>query len=114
MKILRELSIILFLYFIGEFIHNLFKLPIPGNILAMILLLLCLSTKIIKVEAIENITNFLLDHLAFFFVPAGVGLITALGILRGNWIKILIVCFTTTIIVMVVSGLVVQALKKPE
>lgn len=114
LKLLREFLLILALYFIGEALHIFLHLPIPGNILGMILLLLCLCTKILKLEMIENISNFLLDHLAFFFIPAGVGLITSLDILKGTWYKILLVCFLTTIIVMVVSGKVVQVLKKSE
>lgn len=112
MKLLRELLIVLGIYFIGELIHNLFKLPLPGNIIAMLLLLFCLCANIIKLQHIENVSKFLLDHLAFFFIPAGVGLITSLNILRGSWYKILLVCFVSTIVVMVVSGKIVQLLIK--
>ncbi len=112
MKLIKELLIIVSLYFVGELLKNIFSLPIPGNIIAMLLLLLCLCSNIIKLKDIENISNFLLDHLAFFFVPAGVGLITSLGILQTTWYKILFICLISTIVVMIVSGKVVQLLKK--
>ena len=77
MKIFREALLILGIYLIGEVISKGFSLPLPGNILGMLILLLLLMTKVIKVEKIESVSNFFLDHLAFFFIPAGVGLISS-------------------------------------
>lgn len=112
MKLLREMLIILIIYFIGEAISKFFKLPVPGNIIGMILLLLLLGTKVIKVESVETVSNFFLDHLAFFFVPAGVGLITAMDLLKGNSLKLLFVCILSTIIVLVITGFIVQTVIK--
>ena len=89
MKLLREMLIILAIYFVSEFISKSLHLPIPGNILGMLLLLFLLCTKVVKVEMIDKVSTFLLDHLAFFFIPAGVGIITAYNVLRGNTIKLL-------------------------
>ncbi|SHE85237.1 CidA/LrgA family protein [Clostridium fallax] len=110
MKLFRELIIILSIYLIGEFVSYIFHLPVPGNIIGMILLLVLLMTKKIKVSAIETVSNFFLDHLAFFFIPAGVGLISSFGILKSAWAKLLIVCILTTMIVIAITGLVVQFL----
>lgn len=108
MKLLREALIILAIYFVGEFLSKSLHLPIPGNILGMLILLLLLCTKVVKVDMIDNVSTFLLDHLAFFFIPAGVGIITAVTVLRGNTIKLLIVVILSTFIIMAVSGVVVQ------
>lgn len=112
MKIFREFLIILVLYFIGELIAKTFNIPIPGNIIAMILLFLSLCTGIIKVEKVESISNFFLDHLAFFFIPAGVGLMNSFGSIKSSAIQIVIICILTTIIVMAVTGIVVQFTSK--
>lgn len=108
MKIFREAIIILGIYLIGEFISKGLSLPIPGNILGMLILLTLLCTKVIKVEKIESISNFFLDHLAFFFIPAGVGLITSFDSIKDSLILIIILCIITTSIVIVVTGLIVQ------
>lgn len=108
MKIFRELIIILVIYFVGEFISKTFNLPIPGNILGMILLFIMLYIGIIKVEQVNAIATFFLDHLAFFFIPAGVGLMNSFGEIKSSAFKILIICFITTIIAMVATGLIVQ------
>lgn len=108
MKIFREFIIILVLYFIGELISKIFNIPIPGNIIAMILLFVSLCTGIIKVEKVDDISTFFLDHLAFFFIPAGVGLINSFDSIKSSAIQIIIICIITTIIVMAVTGIIVQ------
>ena len=108
MKIFREFIIILVLYFIGELISKIFNIPIPGNIIAMILLFVYLCTGIIKVEKVDDISTFFLDHLAFFFIPAGVGLINSFDSIKSSAIQIIIICIITTIIVMAVTGIIVQ------
>lgn len=110
MKLLREMLIIVLIYFVGEFISKSFLHSVPGNIIGMLILLALLCTKVIKVEAIDTVAQFFLDHLAFFFVPAGVGLMTTIGLLESNIIKLLFICIASTFIVIGVTGLVVQAL----
>lgn len=112
MKLFREALIILGIYLIGELLSSVLHLPIPGNILGMIILFILLYTKVIKVENISNITNFLLDHLAFFFIPAGVGLMTSAGIIRSTWWQLLVVCLSTTIIIIGTTGIIVQRITK--
>ena len=90
MKFFRESILILSIYFAGEIISKLLNLPVPGNIIGMILLFLLLNSKILKVEKIETLSNFFLDHLAFFFIPASVGLMTSFGALKGSILKIVI------------------------
>ena len=112
MKIFREAIIILGIYLIGELISKSFSLPLPGNIIGMIILLILLCTKVIKVEKIESISTFFLDHLAFFFIPAGVGLISSFDIIKDSLVHILILCIITTFIVIVATGLIVQFIIK--
>ena len=112
MKIFREAIIILGIYLIGELISKGFSLPLPGNIIGMIILLVLLCTKVIKIENVENISTFFLDHLSFFFIPAGVGLISSFPSIKDSLIYILILCLITTAIVIVTTGLVVQYIIK--
>lgn len=112
MKYLRQFLIILIICFIGEVLNKVAYIPLPGSIIGMILLFICLLTGIIKLEMIEGITKFLLDHLAFFFIPAGVGLIAYVGIIKENLLPIVVICFVTTFLVMLVTGWTVQAIKR--
>jgi len=110
LKLLREFGILLFICFLGRLIHSFFKLPLPGSIIGMIILFTLLCTGIIKVTMLEDISKFLLEHLSFFFIPAGVGLLAYMEILKANILYILAIATITTILVMVVTGHVVQFL----
>lgn len=112
MKIFREAIIILGIYLIGELISKSFSLPLPGNIIGMIILLILLCTKVIKVEKVESISTFFLDHLSFFFIPAGVGLISSFDSVKNSLIYILILCLITTALVIISTGLIVQFIIK--
>lgn len=110
MKIFREALIILCIYLLGELISKGLNLPVPGNIIGMIILLTLLCSNIVKIEKVETISSFFLDHLAFFFIPAGVGLLTSFHIIKSSLIEILLICIVATIIVISITGLIVQFL----
>jgi holin-like protein len=112
LKLFREALIILGIYLGGEFLSTSLHLPIPGNILGMIILFILLCTKVVEVDNISNVTNFLLDHLAFFFIPAGVGLMASMGIIKSTWWQLLVVCLLTTSIIIAVTGITVQSICK--
>ena len=108
MKLFREAIIIFGIYLLGVLITDITGVPIPGNVIGMVILFLLLYLKVIKVEQISTISNFFLEHLAFFFIPAGVGLISTFSVIKNIWLQLLIVCFVTTAITMICTGLVVQ------
>lgn len=112
MKIFREALIILSIYLLGEIISKGLTLPVPGNIIGMIILLILLCSNVIKLEKVETISSFFLDHLAFFFIPAGVGLLTSFDIIKSSLIQILLICIISTSIIIAVTGLIVQFLVK--
>ena len=114
MKYLKQLSIILGMYFIGLMIEKFFSLPVPGNVIGMILLFIGLCTGVIKLHMIDEVSEFFLNHLAFFFIPAGVGLITCMDVLKGSVLKLLIIIFLTTVVVLSSTGLTVQVMKRKE
>lgn len=114
MKLLRQSCIILGIYFLGELLQFAFHLTVPGSVLGMLILLICLCSGLIKLDMIEDVSNFLLDHLAFFFLPAGVGLISSFSVLKGNWTAIIIVSIISTILILSITGLLVQIMMKGE
>lgn len=112
MKLFRQSIIVIGIYLLCEFISKSLNLPIPGNILGMLLLLFLLIMNIVKIEDIDTVTNFFLDHLAFFFIPAGVGLLSSIFLIKDIWLKVTVVCFATTLLVIVVTGIIVQFISK--
>lgn len=109
---LKQFSIILGIYFLGDLLQKTFELPVPGNILGMLILFFCLLAGVIKLETISRISDFLLENLSFFFLPAGVSLITCSGVLEGKWTAVLGVSIISTVIILGVTGLTVEFVKK--
>ena len=66
MKFFRESILILSIYFAGELVSKLLHLPIPGNIIGMILLFLLLTSNIVKVEKVEPLANFFFRSFSLF------------------------------------------------
>lgn len=114
MKLIREIVIVFGLYYIGEIISKSLSLPIPGNLIGMLLLFMLLCSKTVKLQQVERIGDFLLDHLAFFFIPAGVGLLTSFSLIADIWIQIVLVCAITTFFTMGIVGYLVQRVMNME
>lgn len=109
---LKQFSIILSIYFLGELIQKAFNLPIPGNVLGMIILFFSLYIGVVKLDMIDKISDFLLENMAFFFLPAGASLITCFALLKGKLTAILAVSLISTVVILVVTGLTVGLVQK--
>lgn len=114
MKILRQLALILSIWALGEYISSFLSniIIIPGSIIGMIILFALLKSKIIKVESIEELSNFFLDNMAIFFVPAGVSLINSLDLISSNIIVLAATIVISTTLVMVITAMVVEKMIK--
>jgi len=91
LDIIIQLGIIFGICLISDAISILLPFSLPGSIIGMLLLLALLLLKIIRKEQIQKVSEFLLANLPFFFVPAVVGLINYLDILRANAVKMIVV-----------------------
>lgn len=109
---LKQFSIILIIYFLGELIQKALGLPIPGNVLGMLILFFSLYTGVIKLNMIDKISDFLLENMAFFFLPAGASLITCFALLEGKLTAILAVSIISTFVILAVTGLTVELVQR--
>lgn len=109
MKYVRQFWIILLLSAMGEGLHILIPLPIPASVYGLVLMLAALMTKIIKVERVKEAADFLIEIMPVMFIPAGVGLLTSWGALKPIWLPITVITVLTTVIVMVATGRITQA-----
>lgn len=109
MKVLYQFGIILGITFIGELLHGIIPLPIPASIYGLLLMLVCLGTKIIKVEQVKTVADFLIEIMPLMFIPSTVGLMVLWADLQSILIPVIVITFVTTVIVMVCTGRVAQA-----
>ena len=61
MKYIKQLLIILIFSLAGELLHLLLPMPIPASVYGLILLFLALCTKLVRLDQIESVSQFLID-----------------------------------------------------
>lgn len=112
MVLIKQVAIFLGFWFAGELVAYLTQLPVPGSILAMLLLLVALELKFLKSEDIKQTANFLLNNMALFFIPAGVGLMCHYKLLKQEWLPISVAIVVSALLVLAVVGLIIERRKK--
>ena len=103
MKYLKQFLIILIISFIGEILKEILPLPIPASIYGMVILFVCLLTKVIKLEDVRETGKFLIEIMPVMFIPAGVGLMSSWNVLRPLILPVGIITVVTVFTVMAVS-----------
>ena len=78
MKLLYQFGVILAVTFVGELLYALLPLPIPASIYGLIVMLICLGTKVVKLSQVKIAADFLIDIMPPMFIPAAVGLADSL------------------------------------
>lgn len=98
----------------GYFLVETFNLPIPGNVIGMVMLFLLLLTGVVKLNWIEDASSLLIKHLAFFFIPIAVGLMNFGPLFLKSGLSLLIVVIGSIVVGMFVTGFVSQGLAKKK
>ncbi|AII12267.1 Murein hydrolase [Lactococcus lactis subsp. lactis NCDO 2118] len=111
MKIYLQLLIIFGFSFIGNVISNVFRLPVPGSILGMILLFLALQFKILEFRHVDEAGSFLINNMTILFLPAGVGIMAKWNLISHFWAQILLIVVGALIINMLILGKLVEWIK---
>ena len=108
LKYAKQFTIIMLISLIGECLNNLIPLPIPASIYGVVILFLCLETKIIPLDAVRETGKFLVSLMQIMFIPATVGLIDTWDVFAPNLIAYTVIIIVSTFAVMLVSGKVTQ------
>ncbi|UQA55858.1 CidA/LrgA family protein [Polyangium aurulentum] len=95
---------------VGEVIARLTRTAIPGPVIGMFLVLAALLVARRAPPEIERASDFLTRHLSLFFVPAAVGVMDQVGVLRRDAAPIAAALVVSTLVGLVTSALVFSAL----
>lgn len=99
---------------LGEFVVMVTGLKLPASIIGMLLLTLLLQLRIVKLEWVRGLTDFLIANLGFFFVPPGVALMLYFDLIRAEIVPIVAATVLSTILVLLVTGHTHQVVSKGE
>ena len=112
MKYVKEIVWIIAFTFIGEALNKLLPLPVPAGVYGLLLLLLALISGIVKLQDVESTGNFLLDTMTIMFIPAAVGIMSAVDTLLPVLLPYAFIIVISTIVVMVSTGLMASFIIK--
>lgn len=106
-KLLMQIGIVLGICLVGEGVAHYLPIPIPSSVVSMVILFVLLST-VLKLEYIREKTDFLLKNMAFFFIPAGVGIMAQFDVLRENLFPLVVICIVTTLLTFLATAYTVR------
>ncbi len=114
MKYICQLLYILLFSFAGEALQALIPLSIPAAIYGMALLLIALSTGLLKAERIADTARFLISVMPVLFVVPVVNILRYWGVIAPRLGAIIVIVAVSTFVVFAVSGLVTKWLLRKK
>ncbi|OLF76301.1 CidA/LrgA family protein [Pseudoalteromonas sp. US3C1013] len=104
MKYFLSSAIILLCLAAGKLIMHFIDASFPAPLLAMVILLILLLSGIVKEQQLTPCASPILNVMPIFFIPAGVGFIEHLGLIKTHWPFL-----TTVMIIVPLSSLILVA-----
>ncbi len=114
MKFIKQLAVILTISLIAELMEMLIPLPVASSIYGLVLMLIGLVTHIIPLRAVEGAADFLVDIMAILFLPATVGIMTSVDVLKEMLVPLVVISVVTTLLIMAVTGKTTQVILDKE
>jgi holin-like protein len=114
LKIILQIFLLWLIYQLGNLITSSLHIPLPGNVVGMLLLLALLTTGIVPVKWIKEGADLLLKHLAFFFIPIAVGLMAWGNLFATKGIWLFLALTISAFLSIPITGFVTQFLSRRE
>lgn len=86
----------------------------PGSIIGLLLLTAALQMKIVKLQSVKGIADFLISNMGFFFVPPGVALMLYFDVIKAELWPIVIATVVSTVVVLISTGWTYQIIRKSD
>ena len=108
MKLIKQIGIVFGICWLSQCIEHILPISFPASVIGLILLLVLLAVKALRVEQIQDLSDFLLGNLPFLFIPAATGIMNYADVIWENLIPFLTICVVSMI---VTYGVTVWAVK---
>lgn len=104
MNVVKSLAVIFGCLFAGDWLVQSLHITLPGSIAGLLLLTLLLKIGIVKVQWLEATAQMLIKYMSFFFIPPGVALMCYLGLIRTEWLPIVVSCVVSILCVLLATA----------
>lgn len=107
---MRGFAILLGFNLLGLAVHQWGHVPLPANLIGLMLFTASLFAGAVKMEWVEQTAQFLTKHMLLFFIPFLVGTMTFFPQIGAQWFSVLAGLVVSTFAVLAVTGWVTSAL----
>ncbi|TDF99574.1 CidA/LrgA family protein [Paenibacillus piri] len=107
-------SIVTGFYLLGIMLQTALNIPIPANVIGLILFTASLFLKLVKLEWVEDAGQFLINHMLLFFIPFVVGTMVFFQFIGVYAVQLLVSLFASTVGVLLVTGWTVKLVNRKE
>ena len=108
MRYIRQFGTIMLISFLGEILNAVIPLTIPASIYGIVLMFVCLCTRVIPLSAVKETGDFLTSMLPLIFLPATVGILNVWNTVKPMLLPYLVIVVVSTFVVMACSGILAQ------
>ncbi len=112
MKILAQLSVIFAICLVAECIAAILPFAFPAGVIGMILLFLLLLVKFIKKRHIQEVSEFVLKNISFFYIPTAVSIMQSIGHLQGYLWQFALICIVSALLTFLATAYTVIGVMK--
>lgn len=109
---IAALAMILGFQLVGEIASRALDLPLPGPVVGLCLLVAACLIRPSLADRLRAVTTGLLQHLSLFFVPAGVGIVAHLALIREHGIGLAVAIAGSTLLAIAAGALAFSAVAR--
>ncbi|NLN46443.1 MAG: CidA/LrgA family protein [Clostridiaceae bacterium] len=114
MKQVLQFGVLCALYYVGDLVSRLTRLPIPGSVIGLLLLLILLRTRVLRERHVGDAADFLVKIMPVLFLPITAGLLASYGLISSHIAGFLTVTLVSTVAVFAATGLAAQGVIRHE
>lgn len=105
---IRQFFLIFLPLFLGYCIVSVTGIPIPANVVGLVLLFVALCCGVIKLKQVDKISDGIIKYLAVFFVVPTVGIMVYADVIANQAVKILVPLIVSILLGFFVAGKVTE------
>lgn len=109
-----QVALYALLFLIADRLVEQFHLPLPANIVGMLMLLVLILLRILPLNWVKAGSRWLLAEMLLFFVPAVVAVVNYTQLLMTDGWRIFLVIAVSTLLTLAATGLVVDRVYRFE
>lgn len=98
MKLLIQLAIVSGICLACEGIAAILPFSFPASVMALLVVFLLLLTKALKLEQIDTVSNYLLQHIPLLFIPVTTSIMNYWDVISQIFVPFFLICLVTLVI----------------